>query len=406
MIRAASLFNQLLNEFPRDEFERLVRRHGADKRAKGFTSWTQFVAMLFCQMAKADSLREICNGLSCCLGKLTHLGLRDAPKRSTLSYANAHRPAGFYEDLFWSAVSRFRAREGGVGGRNPKFRFKNKILSMDTTVISLCLSLFPWAEFQRAKGAVKAHVVMDHDDYMPSYVTITDGKISDIAVARKMTFTPGSIVIVDRGYNDYELFARWTEQGVWFVTRQTDNAIFEVIEEHAPPGNEDIRADQTILLTGRRAQGRCPYLLRRIVAWDARKERRIVFLTNHFDFSAATIAAIYKDRWQIEVFFKTLKQNLKVKTFVGTTENALLIQIWTALIAMLLLKWLHHISKANWSLSNLASMLRMNLFTYRHLLEWLHNPFGTPPILPSAQQLSLDFTRLGQPIVSQGVTSF
>jgi len=406
MIRAASLFSQLLNEFPRDEFEKLVEQHGADKRSKGFTSWTQFVAMLFCQMAKADSLREICNGLSCCLGKLVHLGLRDAPKRSTLSYANAHRPAGFYEDLFWSAVRRFRAREGGVGGRKPKFRFKNKILSMDTTVISLCLSLFPWAEFQRTKGAVKAHVVMDHDDYMPSYVTITNGKISDVAVARTMAFTPGSIVVVDRGYNDYGLFARWTEQGVWFVTRQTDNAIFKVIADQALPGNRNILADQIILLTGRRAQGRCPHTLRRIAVWDDQKEREIVFLTNHLSFGATTIASIYKDRWQIEVFFKTLKQNLKVKTFVGTTENALLIQIWTALIAMLLLKWLHHISKANWSLSNLASMLRLNLFTYRHLCEWLHNPFGTPPIVPAAQQLSLDFAHIGQPIVYRGVTCF
>ena len=401
MVKVASLFSQLLNEFPRHEFDALVRRHRVERGAKGFTSWTQFVAMLFCQVAKADSLREICNGLSCCLGKLVHLGVMNAPKRSTLSYANAHRPACFFEDLFWSAMSRFREKEGGMGGRKPKFRFKNKLLSMDTTVISFCLSLFPWAKYQQSKGAVKAHVVLDHQDYMPDYIRITHGKTSDVDVARTLVFNPGSIVVVDRGYNDYGLFSRWTEHGVWFVTRQTENAVFEVIEERDLPINRNILADQLIRLTGARAQGRCQHIFRRIVMWDAQKGRKLVFLTNHLSFGATTIASIYKDRWEIEVFFKTLKQNLKVKTFVGTTENALLIQIWTALIAMLLLKWLHHISKAAWSLSNLASMLRLNLFTYRCLFEWIHNPFGTPPLSPSAQQLSFTFAHFGQPIASQ-----
>jgi hypothetical protein len=402
MVRVASLFSQLLKEFPRDEFEELVYKHGADARAKGFTAWTQFVAMLFCHAAKADSLREICNGLSCCLGKLMHLGVKNAPKRSTLSYANAHRPAALYEDLFWSALSRLRAKEGGIGRRAQQFRFKNKLLSLDTTVISFCLSLFPWAEYQQSKGAVKAHVALDHQDYMPSYIRITDGKTSDVAVARALIFNPGSIVVVDRGYNDYALFARWTEQGVWFVTRQTDNAVFEVIEERAVPRNRNILTDQIIRLSGVRAVGRCPHNLRRIVVWDAQKDRTLVFLTNHFAFAATTIASIYKDRWQIEVFFKTLKQNLKVKTFVGTTKNALLIQIWTALIVLLLLKWLHHISKASWSFSNLASMLRLNLFTYRDIFEWLHNPFGTPPVIPTSLQLSLSFAHFGQPPVRQG----
>jgi hypothetical protein len=401
MVKGASLFSQLLSEFPRYEFELLVKKHGAEKGAKGFSSWTQFVAMLFCQVAKADSLRVICNGLSCCAGKLVHLGVRNAPKRSTLSYANSHRTSALYEELFWKALDRFRAKDGGIGWRKPKFRFKNKLLSMDTTVISLCLSLFPWAEFQKTKGAVKAHLVMDHGDYMPSCLTITDGKESDVAVARTMVFNPGSIVVVDRGYNDYGLFARWTERGVWFVTRQTDNAVFEVVEERAVPQGRRIIADHLIRLTGVRAESRCPHVLRRIVVWDEQKARQLVFLTNHLSFGATTIASIYKDRWEIEVFFKALKQNLKVKTFVGTTENALLIQIWTALIAMLLLKWLHHISKAGWSLCNLVSMLRMNLFTYRCLFEWIHKPFDTPPEVPIAQQLSFAFAQIGQPIASR-----
>lgn len=391
MVKVASLFSQLLKEFPRDEFEKLVKEFGAERNAKGFTCWTQFVAMLFCQLAKADSLREICNGLRCCLGKLVHLGVSEAPNKSTLSYANAHRPAALFESVFWSAMKRFRAKDGGVGARKVRFRFRNKLLSMDATVISLCLTLYPWASFRKKKGAVKAHVVLDHDDYMPSYVLITEGKKHEATVAKSLQFNPGSIVAMDRGYNDYTMFARWTERGVFFVTRMKDNAVFETLDAFAVPANRHILSDQLILLTGVAAGEKCPYPLRRIAVWDAEHEREIVLLTNHLDFGATTIAAIYKDRWEIELFFKALKQNLKVKTFVGISENALLIQIWTALIAMLLLKWLHHLSKAGWSLSNMASMLRMNLFTYRDLFGWLDDPFKTPPILPEVEQLSFSF---------------
>jgi hypothetical protein len=395
MLRVASLFSQLLKEFPRDEFEVLVKAHAAEKNAKGFTCWTQFVAMLFCQIARADSLREICNGLTCCLGKLVHLGVSKAPNKSTLSYANTHRPAALFESIFWKAMERFREKEAGIGTRKAKFRFRNKLLSMDATVISLCLSMYPWATFRRRKGAVKMHLVLDHDDYMPSYALVTEGGRHEATIAKTLLFSPGSIVAMDRGYNDYTLFGRWTERGVYFVTRKKDNAIFKVVEERTVPQNRNILSDQIIQLTGAKAYEKCPFLLRLIVVWDAVKEREIALLTNHLDFGATTISAIYKDRWEIELFFKAIKQNLKVKTFVGISENALLIQIWTALIAMLLLKWLHHRSKAGWSLSNMFYMLIMNLFTYRDLYDWLDDPFKIPPIPPAAQQLSFVFPYFG-----------
>ena len=344
--------------------------------------------MLFCQLGRADSLREICNGLACCLGRLIHVGIAKAPCRSTLSYANQHRPAALFEDLFFTALKRFRDQQG-LGPRQHKFRFKNKLLSLDSTTISLCLTMFPWAKFRRAKGGVKAHVLLDHDDYLPAYVLLTEAKRSDVKLADAFRLNPGSIVAMDRGYIDYALFGRWSMAGVFFVTRLKDNAAFEVVEECEIPQNRNIRADQLIRLTGAQAKADYPDLLRRIVAWDPENEREIVLLTNHMDFGATTMAAIYKERWQIEVFFKALKQNLTVKTFVGTSENALRIQIWTALIALLLLKWLHHLSKANWSLSVLASMLRLNLFTYRNLTGWLDNPMGTPPLIPAAEQLTL-----------------
>jgi hypothetical protein len=395
MVSTASLFNQLLEQFPRTEFSQLVKKNQAERNAKGFSCWTQFVAMLFCHLAHADSLREICNGLACCLGKLNHLGIKTAPKKSTLSYANIHRPDSLFEDLFWSALNRFRAR-GELGGKRHTFRFKNKLLSLDSTTISLCLSVFPWAKFRRAKGGVKAHVLLDHDDYMPAFVHISTAKMHDSRALAMLRLNPGSIVAMDMAYNDYAQFARWTDAGIYFVTRMKDNAVYAVVEQRDVPKHRNILRDETIVLTGTGAQAKCPHHLRRIVVWDAENEREIVLLTNHLTFGATTLADIYKERWQIELFFKALKQNLKIKTFVGASENALRIQIWTALIAMLLLKWLHHLSKAGWSLSNLASLLRLNLFTYRNLRDWLDDPYETPPLIPLPEQLELPMAGLGQ----------
>jgi hypothetical protein len=388
MVQAMSLFNQLLQQFPSLEFAALVKKHNAERAAKGFSCRTQLVAMLFCQLAHADSLREICNGLACCMGKLLHVGVGVAPNKSSLAYANQHRPAALYEELFYTALGRFRDGQG-LGVRKQKFRFKNKLLSLDSTTISLCLKMFPWAKFRRAKGGVKAHVLLDHDDYSPRYVLLTEAKRSDVKMAAAFPLNAGSIVAIDRGYNDYALFAQWTAEEIYFVTKLKDNAVYEVVHECTVPANGNILSDQLIRFTGEKARKDCPCLLRRVVVWDTVNEEEIVLLTNHLAFGPTTIAAIYKDRWEIELFFKALKQNLKVKSFVGTSANALRIQIWTALLAMLLLKWLHHLSKAKWSLSNLASMLRMNLFTYRDLTAWLDNPFGTPPLVPESQQLTL-----------------
>jgi hypothetical protein len=313
MIKGSSLFSQLLHHFPRTEFAHLVIKHGAERRAKGFTCWTQLVSMLFCHMAHADSLREICGGLACCIGKLRHLGITKAPNKSTLSYANKNRPAMLYEDLFWTMLNRFR-QNGRFGNRKSKFRFKNKLLSLDSTTISLCLNLFPWAEFRRAKGGIKVHVLLDHDDYMPSYALITEAKRHDRTVARRFSLKPGSIVAFDRAYNDYTLFSQWTTNNIYFVTRQKENAVYEIVENRKPPKFRSILSDQIIRLTGHKAEEKCPHLLRRIVVWDKINEREIVLLTNHLRFGASTIAAIYKDRWEIGVSSKGhITQSVKVR---------------------------------------------------------------------------------------------
>lgn len=395
MIKVASLFSQLLAQFPRRLFQNLVNEERAERYAKGFMCWDQFVAMLFCQTAQADSLRDICNGLRCCIGKMIHLGLKEAPKKSTLAYANEHRTAVLYEKLFYATFEQFK-NEGRLGKRKTKFRFKNKLLSLDSTTVSLCLSVFPWASFRRAKGGVKVHVLLDHDHYMPAFVVIGEARKHDVKIAKSLTLNPGSIVAMDRAYNDYHLFSDWTDRGVYFVTRMKENAIYEVIQSRPIPENRNILSDEIILLTGTNAKEKCSKPLRRIVVWDKENEREIVLLTNHMDFGSTTIAGIYKERWEIEVFFKTLKQTMKIKSFVGTSENALRIQIWTAMIALLLFKWLHHFSEAQWSFSNLVSMLRLNLFTYRDLMDWLHHPFTTEPVVPGPEQLFLPLPGFGQ----------
>jgi len=300
MVQAASLFNQLLQIFPRTEFASLVKKHQAERHAKGFKCWTQFVAMIFCQLAHADSLREICHGLACSEGKLVHRGIAKAPNKSTLSYANEHRPAALFEDLFYTTLNRFRQQQG-LGARKQKFRFKNKLLSLDSTTVSLCLELFPWAKFRRAKGGVKAHGLLDHDDYLPAYGLITEAKTSDVRVAQSLDLNAGSIVAFDRGYNDYALFGQWTDRGVFFVTRRKDNAAYEVVESATGPLPRHILADEVIGFTGARASKDCPHRLRRVVVWDEANQREIVLLTNLLHLAASTVAAIYKDRWEIGV---------------------------------------------------------------------------------------------------------
>jgi Transposase DDE domain/Domain of unknown function (DUF4372) len=380
------MFSQILKLVPRIDFERIVRETGAEYRCKGLSSWSQFVAMLFCQLGRAHTLREIEGGLKSCEGKLAHLGI-EVVARSSLSYANAHRPWQLFEKLFYALFATVAAKAVG----KKKFRFKNKLVSLDSTLIDLCLSLYDWAKFRRTKGAVKLHLVLDHDGYLPCFGIVTEGKVHDVKAAHQICFTPGTIVVDDRGYNDYRLFGTWTDAEVFFVTRMKDNAQFEVLAEHAPPQNRNILSDQTIRLTGIGAQGKCPHLLRRIETIREDTGEILVFLTNHHGLGASTVAAIYKDRWAVELFFKALKQNLKIKTFVGTSANAVKIQIWTALIAMLLLRYLQLSSRFAWSLANLVALLRMNLFTHRDLMAWLDQPFTVPPDPQDNPQATLAF---------------
>jgi hypothetical protein len=330
--------------------------------------------MLFAQLGGAHSLREICGGLATALGKLNHLGLTEAPSKSTLAYANANRPWELYEDVFHMLLARCR---DVASSHKRRFRFRNPLRSLDATTIDLCLSAFDWAKFRRTKGAIKLHLLLDHQGCLPCWALVTDGKTHEIGPARTLSFDPGTIVAMDRAYVDYRLFTAWCEAGVYFVTRAKSNMDYAVVEERDVPERGNVLADEIVELAGTRG-AECPHRLRRVVVWDEKRDREIVLLTNILHLAASTVGAIYKDRWQIELFFKAIKQNLKLKTFVGTSENAVKVQIWTALIAMLLLKFLQLKSSFGWSLSNLAAMVRMNLLTYRDLWAWLDDPYNTP----------------------------
>ena len=389
MNRVCSIFSQILQFVPRLEFEAAVQK--AEHRQHGFASWDQFGAMMFCQLGHAQSLREITGGLACCEGKLKHLGMDGAPARSTLAYANENRPWQAYQDVFQTLLGRCQHE---AQNHKRKFRFKHKLLSIDGTMIELSLSVFDWALYKRTKGALKLHMVLDHDGYLPSYAVLTDGKESEMKVAKSMTFQPGTMLVFDRGYPDHDWWLSLTRSKVDFVTRLKDNVSYGVVSEREVLKGGDIIRDEVILLTSQQEIG-AEACLRRIEVWVEERKETMVFVTNNFRLAASTIAAIYKERWQIELFFKALKQSLKVKTFVGTSENAVQIQIWTALIAMLLLKYLRMRSTYAWSFSHLVALIRHQLFVYRDLMTWLNNPFEAPPALDGIhdQQLPLDFAQ-------------
>jgi hypothetical protein len=386
MLRGTSLFGQVLRLISRVDFERGVRQHRAEHAAKGFACWDQLVAMLFCQLAQARSLREICGGLASCVGKLQHLGVGRAPKRSTLAYANEHRPWQLYQTVFHQLLDKCLVAAQG----KRRFRFKHRLYSFDSTTIDLCLSLFDWAHYMRTKGAIKLHLLLDHEGYLPVFAHLTDGKVGDVEVARQLDLPADSMIVLDRGYLDYGQYARWTTRGVWFVTRARTNMDYRVLDRADVSEALGVIEDARIELVSRHARRQgCTRPMRRIVYRDPVSGEEFVFLTNHMRLAATTIAAVYKDRWQIEAFFRALKQNLKIKTFVGTGPNAVHIQIWTALIAMLVLKYLQLKSRLGWSLSNLVALLRWNFFTYRDLWRWLDDPFEIPPEIPDSTQQPL-----------------
>lgn len=373
-----TILNQMLKMFSRHEFQKAVSVTGTEYHARGFSSWNHFVAMLFGQLAGIDNLRGIQAGLATQSRHLYHLGIKPV-HRSTLAYANKHRNHELFKKTFEWMLSQCQPM-----APKHKFRFKNPLSSLDATVIDLCLSLYDWAKFRTTKGAVKLHVKLNHSGYLPTFMAMTEGKVPEATVAPSVPLESGDVVVFDRGYNDYAWFKALVDKSVFFVTRLKKNARYKIVERR-PANHKNIYSDQIIEFTGFYARKDCPCRLRRIRSRDPETGKIIVILTNHFDWSANTIALIYKDRWQIELFFKTIKQLLKVKSFVGTSRNALLSQLWVALIAYLLLAYLKFKSKFSWSLYTLCTILPTNIFSKRNLWDWLNDPFHKPKSKSSPQ---------------------
>ncbi len=386
-----TLFAQIIQRLDRSIFNKLVKKHSTDKHHKGFDSWSHLISMLFCHFGKSQSLRDISNGLRSATGNLNHLGNVHPPTKSNLAYQNKHRTYKLFRDYYYS-LSKHLGQQAGF--KQVKFRIKSKILLLDATTISLCLSLFDWAKYKTKKGAVKMHTLLDFDGNLPVYVNITDGKTADNKGAYDIPLIKNSVVVADRFYNDFSLLNIWDSKGVFFVVRHKENLKFTTVKENELPDNrhQHILKDEIIELTGKTKE-KYPKRLRRIAIWDDKNQQVIELITNNFRWSCNTISELYKSRWQIEIFFREIKQLLHIKSFIGTSPNAVMIQIWTALITILILKYLKAMAKYKWYLSNLVAFLRINLFVKIKLQKWLDEPFikkKKPPDLP-IQGVLFDF---------------
>ena len=360
-----TVFSQLLKLLPRHEFESLSKEHHSGQQLRRASRWAQFVALGMAQLSGRQSLRDIVANLSAQANKLYHLGCRRVA-RTTLARVNEHQPYTLYEALFGKLYARCQA----LTPKHP-FRFKNKLYSLDTSLIDLSLAIFPWADYNREKAAAKLHVGLDHAGYLPAFATITHAKVSDIAVGRTLRFPKGSMVVFDKGYTDYCWYKQLTDKNIFFVTRQRKNADYTVLERRTVNKRQGLTCDQTIRLRGKLPQAIGVAPLRRIGYRDPESTKHYVFLTNISHLSAKTIADLYKARWQIELFFKWIKQNLKIKSFLGTSRNAMLTQIWVALCMYLLLAYLKHLGQIPLSLQQILRLLQLNLFERRDLAALL-----------------------------------
>ncbi len=373
-----TLFSQIIGKLSRSKFSKLVAERQSDKHQKGFDSWTHLVSMLFCHFAKSKSVRDISNGLRSATGNLNHLGIKAAPSKSTISYQNKNRNWELFRDYYYLLLESLGQQ---AGFKQVKFRIKSKIFLLDSSTISLCLSLFDWAKYKTAKGAVKMHTLLDYDGNLPAYVNITDGKTADNKGAYDIPLIKRSVIVADRFYNDFTLLNVWNSNEVFFVIRHKENLRFRSLKELELPQNrhEHILKDEIIELEMEGSRNKYKGKLRRVSVWNDENKQVIELITNQLNWTANTISELYKARWQIEIFFREIKQLLHIKTFIGTSHNAVMIQIWTALITILILKAMKAMAKYKWHLSNLTAFIRLNIFVKINLQLWLDKPFEEPP---------------------------
>jgi hypothetical protein len=369
-----TILRQITALLPRHEFEALAKDHHVGQKFRSFNRWTQFMAMFIGQLSGRKSLRDLVMNVSAQSSKLYHLAIRPF-SRATLARVNEQQPAALYERLFFKLLDRCRQVSPGH-----RFKFKNKLYLLDTTTIDLCLSVFPWAKFRKTKGAIKLHFGIDADGYLPTFMSLTDGKVHESQWAKALNLPRGSIAVFDRGFTDYNWYETLTKNGIYFVTRLKSNAIIENGPKRPGRKASGITTDREILLRGIKTH------FRQVNYTDPETGKELRFVTNADHLNAKTVAALYKERWQIELFFKWIKQNLKVKTFLGTSRNAVLTQIWIALCVYLLLAYMKFRAKLDLSMQQMLRLLQLNLFERRDLMA-LFKPPKVQPIV--CRQFSL-----------------
>ncbi len=384
MAHCNTILSQMLKIVPRHVFSTLDKAHGTGRTARRFSRWDQFVHLMSIQLTGRVSLRDGVRSMRSRLTNLYHLGTQPVA-RSTFAEANEKRPASFFEALFGYVYGRCQP----VAPKH-KFKFKNKLFSLDATTISLCLSLFPWAKFRKTKAGIKINTLLDHDGYLPAFVSISEAKRHESKTAKAIHLPKGSIVAMDKAYIAFAWLFSLANRGVFFVTRMKKGARYKVVKRNRVNRRLGVTSDQVIWLTGAKWAD-YPVALRRVGYRDKETGKHYVFLTNYFDLSARTIADIYKERWQIETFFRFIKQNLKIKSFIGNSPNAVLSQVYVALIAYLLLCYLKFLCRLGLSLQQLAQLLQLNLFRRCTIQELLQPPSFDNHLTHNNNQLNLCF---------------
>ena len=374
-----TLFAQIARLIPRSIVEEAAKKFKSDKGSSRLDTWTHLLSMIFCHIGNCLSLRDITNGMRSAGGNLNHMGIGSAPSRNALSHQNRQRNCEVWKYLYkrlhdYLGRQAWGRRIAGVG--------KRSVYLLDSSLITLCANVFDWAHYSSEKGAVKMHTLFNLSDWLPQFIHITNGKVGDNIGAYYVLPRKGSVIVADRGYCDTSLLHDWDSSGICFVVRLRRDLHYSRLGEFEQPdeGEQDILIDEAIQFSGEDTSRNYTHPIRRVVVYDKETmQEPIELLTNNAKWSAETVAALYKARWDIEIFFKTIKQLLRVKSFVGTNANAVYTQIWTAMIAVLLLRMLKAQSKFAWHMSNLVSFLRLNLFNKIDLWKWLNEPFEKPP---------------------------
>lgn len=368
-----TIFGQMTELISRLEFQSIVNKHNGDFRSRKLRTWDQFIHLLFAQLSGRRSLRETLAGLTSVQQKLYHLGSKTV-KRSTLSDANNKRSYLIYKELFLSLLKRTQS----IAPKH-KLKLDRKLFYLDASTIDLSLKLFPWARFRKTKSAVRLHTLLDADGLLPAFVNITTGKTHETTVAKNMHIPAGSYVAIDRGYYDFSLYNYLKNKNIRFVTRAKSNAKYQVVKQHNNSDNPNVLKDEIIVFSNYTTNKKYPYPLRLIHYFDDSQNKEIIFLSNDFDSDAQTIADVYKARWEIEIFFRTIKQNLKIKRFFGTSSNAVFTQIWVAMIAYLLVSLYKFLNKSKMTVQKLIRLIQVNLFERKPLNEIFKEPKYKPP---------------------------